>query len=270
MIYDSVIGILTYSKADFLKGCLDSILNTVSDFSKNVIVIANNSEDEAYIAEIESIVRSLQTNVTTINFRRNRGTSAAWNAIARAYQAKNIAIFNDDILVWPGWIEAMRTTLDNPAVGVAGLIAYHGWSEWNRRNTQPVEDALQHLTYQHLIYPGGSCLLFRQSVFQEIGGFDEGLWTGFEEVDFSMRAMELGYFNIQTGVAGDGYRFVSHYGSGTGYDWGNAAAEIRQHNQPTNIHFEQKWGFPFPPTEEQQQALRQRRDQKARERGLSL
>ena len=149
MIYDSVIGILTYSKADFLKGCLDSILNTVSDFSKNVIVIANNSEDEAYIAEIESIVRSLQTNVTTINFRRNRGTSAAWNAIARAYQAKNIAIFNDDILVWPGWIEAMRTTLDNPAVGVAGLIAYHGWSEWNRRNTQPVEDALQHLTYQH-------------------------------------------------------------------------------------------------------------------------
>ena len=164
----------------------------------------------------------------------------------------------------------MRVTLANPAVGVAGLIAYHGWSEWDRRNTRSAEDALQQLTRGHLIYPPGSCLLFRQAIFQEVGGFDEGLWTGFEEVDFSMRAMELGYSNVQVGVVGDDYRFVSHYGSGTTFNWENAAVEIRKHNSPIDVHFEQKWGFAFPLTEEQQQRLRERRDQKARERGFSL
>lgn len=277
MKYDSIIGITTYSAGNFLKGCLNSILNTVSDLSRNVIVIANNSENDDYIAEVEALVQATRANVTTMHFRRNRGIAAALNTMARSYDAHHVVLFNDDILVWPGWYEVMNSTLTHPAIGVAGFMSYHGWAEWERRNTQSTEEAMQHITYQHLIYPGGSCMQFRQAVFDEIGGFDEEFWMGCEDVDFSMRAMELGYFNIQTGVVEDRYRFMSHYGSGTSREGANAAIELQQPDHTTvellhgHIdHFAQKWGFPFPLTEEQQQQLRARRNQKAAERGFSL
>lgn len=269
MKYDSIIGILTY-KGHFLKGCIESIVNTVTDFEKNAIVIANNSEDENYIAEVEAIVRATHTNVSTLNFRRNRGTSAAWNTIARSYDAQNVAIFNDDILMWGGWYETMVRYLAYRPIGVMGLMLSNGWKEWDYRNTISPEEALRQVYFQHLIWPSGSCLFFRQSVFCEIGGFDEKLWTGFEEVDFSMRAMQLGYFNIQAGVEGDIYRFGNHYGGGTEYKMKDAASEIRKHNEASEDYYFKKYGYAFPPNREHEEQLKAIRDQKAKDRGFSL
>jgi GT2 family glycosyltransferase len=44
--------------------------------------------------------------------------------------------------------------------------------------------------------PAGALLMFRRSVFNELGGFDEGFYpVWFEDVDFCLRAVKAGYRN---------------------------------------------------------------------------
>ena len=250
MKYETIIGVLTYSQGHFLKSCLSSIANTVTDFEKNVIVVANNSEDENYIAEVEQVVRAFHTNITTINFRRNRGTSAAWNAIARSYEATNIAILNDDVVVFPGWMRAlelyMNIALLKHPFGLLGLHLRHGKELWETRNTSSHEEALLNLTFQETTYPAGSLLFFQQAIFNSLGGFDEHFWCGLEEVDFAIRVARQGYRNGYVHVRDSSYFFGNHYGSGTGYEYQQPAKELINIHSPQFDYFEKKHGVPFP------------------------
>ena len=44
----------------------------------------------------------------------------------------------------------------------------------------------------------GACLIIRKSVFDEVGGLDEGLEAAFSDIDFCMRVREAGYRNVWT------------------------------------------------------------------------
>src|SRR5262245_12976641 len=113
MRQENVIGVLTYNQIEFLFTFLFSIQGNTQIPHK--LVIADNSTDPAYISKVEALGQ--QFGATTLHFRENRGTSAAWNAIAQLYQTENVMIFNDDCRVKPGWDEAIIRGLTQPHIG---------------------------------------------------------------------------------------------------------------------------------------------------------
>lgn len=226
-----VIGVLTYCRADMLAVCLESIRRT-TDMDGAVLVIANNSLDESYVKAVEALGAEYKASV--LSFRKNRGTSAAWNAIARVYDCEQLVISNDDIRLHPGWQRVMNETLADPQMGLASLSLYNGVPEWQLENDPKLDPAGLKIVRYYCTYPTGAFLMMRREAFDRVGGFDENLWIGLEEVDFGIRAMRLGYRNANVGADMEQYKFASHYGSASG-----------QYNSDL-AYFERKHGVPFP------------------------
>lgn len=235
MKYELVIGVLTYKRGDLLRACIESVIWNTPDVSSFPLVIVNNSTDEAYIAEVEALAS--EKNVAVISFRRNRGTSAAWNAIARLFDCEKVAILNDDIRVHEGWKWAMDQVLIDSNVGAVSF----SWGE----NTRPFSTDLRVVRYE-CIYPCGAFLMMRKDVFDHVGGFDENLWISLEEVDFGIRATQLGYVNANLGADGETYKFAIHLGGGTGYAMHQAAPELLESALVKDKYFETKHDTTFP------------------------
>lgn len=60
----------------------------------------------------------------------------------------------------------------------------------------------------------GACLLLKKSIFEEIGGFNEGLPVAYNDVDLCFKLVEHGYYNV---VRND-VRLIHHESVSRGYD----------------------------------------------------
>lgn len=229
MKIETVIGILTYNQLGFLTTCLRSISLTSCGYQ---LVIANNNAGLFYSGEVNKLAR--QFGATCIQFSYNRGTSAAWNAIARMYDCRKVAILNDDIKVYPGWQQVMDHVLSQGGIGSMSFSL----APWTHENNCQFETSMvKNLSYYRSIYPYGAFLMFRKEVFEQVGGFDENFWIGCEEVDFGIRAIWKGYSNYNVGAPEDRYRFASHYGGGTGFP--------PEEGEKSKAYFRQKYGLDF-------------------------
>lgn len=254
MKYKNIIGILTYSKKSFLDQCLESVIAN-SNLDNSIIVVANNSENEAYIREVEDLIISKPIAITTLNFRKNRGTSAAWNAISKTYHCENVAILNDDIYVHKGWDWAMEQVLNVERVGVAGFSLINGWDNWHYRNMEEFDYDKNKLSIHSTIYPPGCFLMFKKYKFDEVGGFDENLWIGLEEVDFSVSLMKHGFLNYQIVYDQERYKFANHYGGGTTYRSIDAPSDLQSIASQGTDYFQNKHKTSWPLTPEYQEML---------------
>jgi GT2 family glycosyltransferase len=202
--------IVTYNSEAEIGPCVDAALATGAD----VVVVDNASRDRT-TAEVA------RRGVRLIANRENRGFAAAVNQGFRVLDSSYVLLLNPDAII-QGSLEPLREACDLPGAGGAGgrLIGADGqlqkgfmvrrlpttsalileallinrlWpgNPWNRRYRG------LNLAYSERIQveqPAGAFLMVRRSLWQELGGFDEGffpLW--FEDVDFCRRAMDLGY-----------------------------------------------------------------------------
>jgi GT2 family glycosyltransferase/tetratricopeptide (TPR) repeat protein len=82
-----------------------------------------------------------------------------------------------------------RTTAIGEVVGRDPLMAVHAFY----KAPGDLPDANQRRVYQALT---AACLLVRKSAFQEVGGFDEGFWNDYEDVDLCLRFQERGWLTV--------------------------------------------------------------------------
>lgn len=240
MKHKTVIGILTYrpytnedgsAKENILSQCLESIYKH-TDLKDACVVVANNSEDSLVIKNITDLCLKYP-NLTLLNFQKNLGTSTSWNILARIYDNDIAVILNDDIMVYPFWLEVTKLILkNNPAIG---SVSYDLWYTKNPfEYTVPEEASIR--AYE-CIYPLGAAFAFRREVFDKFGGFDEQFFIGLEEADFGVRLVKAGYFNYIAGTANKNgineYHLVRHIGGSTGYKSTDSGEKWkRKHNLP--------------------------------------
>ena len=60
----------------------------------------------------------------------------------------------------------------------------------------------------------GACLLVRRSIYDEVGGLDEGIAVAFNDVDFCLRVHAAGYRNVWTPSA----ELIHHESVTRGYE----------------------------------------------------
>lgn len=154
---------------------------------------------------------------------KNGGFAETCNLGASLGRAPYIVFMNSDIVVTPGWLEAMISEFANPRVAVvgakllfpegnvynfppgsiqhAGMVfepgymprhRFLGWSaDHPRANRKQVVQAVT-----------GGLMAVRRSVWQQIGGFNPMYGMGtFEDTEFCIMATHLKYFVLYTPFA---------------------------------------------------------------------
>ena len=216
MIKVSVV-IPNYNGAGFLKQCLSSLKEqTFKDFE--VIVVDNGSKD----ASLET-VREYCPGAVIIELDRNYGFSKAVNEGIKAAAAPYVFLLNNDTKLHPDCIKQLlfRISKDERIFSVSSrmlklsdpeiidsagdLYCCLGWA-FARGKDKKKEG------YAHPAEIFSSCAgaaLYRKSLFNVIGYFDERHFAYLEDVDIGYRARICGYKNVYEPSA-----LVLHAGSG--------------------------------------------------------
>ena len=237
-----------------LRKCLDSIREKSSWKNWEIIIVENNSEDEAvfqYYQEAEKTderIRTVAWKGETFNFSSicNYGVSFASGEYV-------LLLNNDTEVITPNWLEEMLMFAQRPDVGAVGSMLYYP------------DDTVQHAgvilgigmaasAHAHKGFPRGhdgyyarmsvasnlsavtgACMMVPRRVYEEVGGLDESFRVAMNDIDFCLRIREKGYLIVFTPFAE-----LYHYESKSrGLDYENEAKWKRFEEEAGR--FRKKW-----------------------------
>ncbi len=186
----------------FLGPCLASLgRQTFRDFETVVVDSASTDGSVAFVGENFP-------EAETVALTENRGFSGAVNAGIEASDAELVVLLNNDTEQDPGWLEALVRAADRRPE--AGLFASKLVDFGDRRRLDGAGDALRRSGLPYRIghgetdrgqfeseeYVFGACAaaaLYRRSVVDEVGLFDEDFFAYCEDGDLSFRAQLAGF-----------------------------------------------------------------------------
>ncbi len=218
--------IALYNQIEFTRRCIASITaHTPTPFE--LILIDNGCADGTaeYLRHLDAVVISNQQNL---------GCAKAWNQGIRASHGDVVGILNNDIMVTPGWIEAVLSFMERERLGIGCPAAREGLLDYDllayaREFTSVCSKAVRKELY-------APCMLIDRAVFDCIGLFDEGFsYGGCEDMDFLWRTRAAGFSVAMTGSA-----LIHHFSKVT--QDAVARTETDQYWNQNMAHFQQKWG----------------------------
>ena len=181
-----------------LRECLEALARqTRHDFE--VIVVDNSGQGLARR-------NGLSPGVRVIENTNNAGYGIAINQGLHASTAPFIASLNDDAVPHPSWLDALVRALElRPDAGMCAsqvrlfgeerldsagmLVARDGSSKQRGHGRMP--DAFP--VAEETLFPSGSAALYRRTMLDEIGGFDEHFFLYCEDTDLGLRARWAGW-----------------------------------------------------------------------------
>lgn len=208
----------------FLKGCLDSLLT--SDYPQVQVVIVDNGSKDGSV----EFLQEQYPGVKLVTFPHNTGFSVAVNAGITNSEGEFVALLNNDTVVEANWITEMVSVMkEHPEIGSTGckMLAYDdhslldGAGDGYRRGGLPgrighrERDLGQFDASRYILGPCGGAALYRRSMLDDIGLFDDDYFAYLEDVDIGLRAQSAGYkclyvpsavmYHLGCGTTGSGY-----------------------------------------------------------------
>jgi GT2 family glycosyltransferase len=214
LIMDVSIIIVNYNTTDFLKDCLNSIIQYTSDIEFEIIVVDNNSP--------ERIIEKFPEEFKEVNFffrNVNDGFGAGCNYGASKAKGEYFIFVNPDIIFEEnflinfinilesrkeiGIISPLFKTFDNKIKYSFNKFPDITWefyeflgSGFNKRiNSLLHKVEITSKSNNPLIvdWVTGACLFIRSELFKSLNGFDEKFFLYYEDVDLQLRAYKSGY-----------------------------------------------------------------------------
>ncbi len=202
----------------FIRGCLDSLKEqTFTDF--DIIVVDNLSPDDSAL-----IVEREYPEVKLIKLSDNFGFSRAVNEGIKASDSPFVILLNNDtkadLFFVENLLKAIKTddrifsvsakmlNMSEPdrIDGAGDLYCALGWAFARGKDKR----AHRYEKTTDIFASCGGAAIYRRSILDEIGWFDEFHFAYLEDVDIGYRARIMGYRNVYEPSAK-----VLHYGSGT-------------------------------------------------------
>ncbi|WP_333677320.1 glycosyltransferase family 2 protein [Muricomes intestini] len=215
---DVTIIIPNYNGKHFMQPCLDSLKQ--QSFTDFKIIVVDNASTDGSLA----YMRELHPDIETIALSKNFGFSKAVNIGIRHADTPYVILLNNDTKVDSHYVEEMVKAIQSSrrifSVSSKMIQMYHptlidsagdlytliGWGVC-RGTGRPVTN----YTKSSSIFSAcAGAAIYRRSVFEEIGYFDENHFAYLEDIDIGYRARIHGYKNIYCPTA-----LVYHVGSGT-------------------------------------------------------
>lgn len=237
----------TWNRAELLAKVLESLARQTYALDR-VIVVDNGSTDN-------SIDIARRSGADVISLPMNAGFAAAVNRGVAALISSQvppdcIAILNNDLTLAPDWLEQLLTKI-GPASFATGKILdaatpllmegsfdviCRGGCAWrcgHGRADGPLWDRSRTIRLAPF-----TAIVFRITVFHQVGFLDERFRTYLEDVDFGLRCAEAGIEGVYVPEA-----VAYHQGSATWGQWNPKAIRSIARNQVLLIakHYPPNW-----------------------------
>lgn len=198
--------LVNFNDAAHLPECLSSIEANAGGIDREVTVVDNASTDGSAVLVPERFPR-----VRLVRNEKNEGFGRANNRAARDSRGEFLLFMNTDVVLHPGALGSLLGEMRaHPETGVAGpaLLAPSGrfqasfggrtgfFSELakkgllNRLRTRALGNSRGR---REVRWVSGAFLLARRQAFLESGGFDDGFFLYFEDIDLCERILEKGW-----------------------------------------------------------------------------
>ncbi len=220
-----------FNQLKLTHACIKSILQNTMYPNYEIIVVDNGSIDGT--TDYLKLLVQKKKNIKLITNNENLGFAKANNLGVKIAKGKYLLLLNNDTKVQPNWLEPLVKIAEQDkqiaAVGSKLLfpnrtIQHAGISIINDKDL-PDPLVARHIYYgadEYLpqanflcIYQAltAACLLIKKSAFEDVGGFDDGFWNGYEDVDLCFKLGQKGWLLVYQPES-----VVIHYESQSGKD----------------------------------------------------
>ncbi len=238
-------------KEDLLR-CISSIEEKSSWKNLEYVIVENNSEEAETFTAYEELAGRYER-VRVIRYEGSFNYSAINNLGAKEAKGDYLLFLNNDTeLIAPDSIGTMLGVCQRPDVGAVGarlyfedgsiqhagvVLGYGGIAGHAFREFGPKETGYMNLIIERRDVSAvtAACMLVKRSVFEEAGGFHEGLAVAFNDIDLCMKITEAGYRIVY-----EPYAEFRHYESKSrGYE--DTPGKQERFKSEVRV-FQERWG----------------------------
>jgi GT2 family glycosyltransferase len=219
----------TRNNKEELNQLLNSIAQGNHSHNYKIIIVDNNSKDEASLA----YYRDLQSapDISIVPYTDPFNYSQAMNLGVNQSQSDLLLFLNDDMkVIHSHWLGELAQWAVRPEIGVVGtkllrenrtiqhtgiILGLNNFAGHIYLNAPDHYNGLYGSVdwYRNYLALTGACQMVRREVFEEVGGYDEKYRLAFGDIDFCLKVHEHGYRNVYTPFAS-----MYHYeGKSRGY-----------------------------------------------------
>lgn len=215
-----------------LRRCVTSISEKSTYDKYEIVIVENNSstrEIRDYYSQLlgvpyedgREIQRSRDGKTAIVTYKGEFNYSAVNNLGVKYAAGEYILLLNNDTeVITVNWMEELLMYAQREDVGAAGAKLYYGDKTIQHAGVViglGAHRTAGHTHYkqhrQNLGYMGrlcyaqdvtavtGACLLVKKSLYEEVGGLDEGFAVSLNDVDFCLKLRERGLLNVFTPFA---------------------------------------------------------------------
>ncbi len=252
----ATIVVVSYQQPEYLKLCIESVLNKTAYPNFEVVVIDNASDKS--VRKYLNKMAEIDPRIKLIMNKKNVGFPRANNiAIESSGDSEYVVFLNNDTVVTRGWLGKLVRHLRRPGVELVGPVTNWAGNEARISVGYKEIDEMDEWAETYTAERDGVyfdirvlamyCIAMRRTLLDKIGLLDERFGIGmFEDDDFSMRVRDAGGRVI---CAED--VFIHHWGRASfGELEQNAYNRVFEENRK---RFEEKWGRKWIPHEYRRQ-----------------
>lgn len=204
--------IVTWNRVELLRSCLQSLTSQNLNQPFGVVVVDNGSTDgtaEMVLSEYAGSTKfSSKLQVKLIQNLHNRGFCAANNQGFAASESEFVALLNNDAEAGPNWLSNLATAFEGrPDVGMAAskILVYEDprridkaghliYPDGQNRGRGSGElDQGQYDRVEEILWPDGCAAMYRRTMLDQIGGFDEDFFAYADDAELGLRAQIAGW-----------------------------------------------------------------------------
>lgn len=239
------------NQAFLLRRNIESILS-ITVYSNYEIIVIDNQSDEPSALEYFTILEK-EPKIRVLRYPHPFNYSAINNFAVNSARGEVLVFLNDDTeVIHADWLYEMVSNAMREEIGCVGALLYYP------------DDTIQHAgvvlgiggiaghihkymqkgssgyfyrlqSAQNLSAVTGACVAVQKKRFEEVGGFEEQLAVAYNDIDFSLKLLERGYYNIWTPFA----QLIHHESKSRGKN--DTVAKKERYEQEKSYMYK-RWG----------------------------
>lgn len=204
----------TKDQTELLKNAVDSILAKTSYSNYEILILNNNSTTKELGDFLNEYTSKYPNKIKSLDAHFNFNFSKLMNIGVKETAGEYILFLNNDIeVIEPDWLTHMVSFAQQKHVGAVGArllypddtiqhagvivglggIAGHAFAGLYKEDPGYF-NLIQ--TVNNFSAVTAACLLCRREVFEDVNGMDEQFEVEYNDVDFCLKIMEAGYYNV--------------------------------------------------------------------------